>query len=66
MLEKREITFRLREMREQDNPAISWDEQCEGSARGSWCSLVPARDTTLETAKSGGRAAGKTINVAVT
>src|SRR5688500_18964223 len=33
MLEIAEIRSRLREMREQVDPALCWDEQCEGSAR---------------------------------
>lgn len=33
MLERSEIAARLRAMREQENPALRWDQQCEGSAR---------------------------------
>ena len=33
MLERSEVAARLREMREQENPALRWDQQCNGSAR---------------------------------
>ena len=33
MLENAAITFRLNEMRKQADPALRWDENCEGSAR---------------------------------
>ena len=33
MFHRSDIAARLREMREQENPALRWDQQCEGSAR---------------------------------
>ena len=33
MLERSQVAARLREMREQANPTLRWDQQCEGSAR---------------------------------
>lgn len=33
MLDRSDVVARLREMREQEDPALRWDQQCEGSAR---------------------------------